>query len=168
METMTTNTPQPESKTPRVDAMVKLLHGSDSQPFLDFARTLETENITLRNAQKACEFCDESYIEQLRQQLTTALKERDEAITAFPDTYYADRSIAERIEFMSAGWAKAIECLDNQTEYLDKLAIDRDNWKQMAMLLFQNASCVCTQGARCGVCEARQLRNRLEQTKKGS
>ena len=67
----------------------------------------------------------------LRQQLTTALKELDDARAAFPDTYYADRSIAERIKFMSAGWAKAIECLDNQTESFDKLAIDRDNWKQL-------------------------------------
>lgn len=120
--------PQPESQTPRTDAeALKEIGLSSISPghyvHADFARNLEAENVTLRNAQKACEFCNESYIEQLRQQLAAALKERDRMVAKIFQMYH-------ETDLHDTG---------NEIEAVKNLRKDRDD-----------------------------LRNRLEQMKKGS
>jgi hypothetical protein len=161
-----------ESKTPRTDENCwPSPHGTEEFCNAIFARQLETElNEAKADSKFMCELLTDwkepfdnhpagirlavaQLLKDKHDQLTTALKERDEvretettirsllkirgdqideAKAAFPDTYYADRPIADRIKFMAAGWAKAVECLENQSEWLDKLTADRDNWKQLA------------------------------------
>lgn len=56
------------STTPRTDA-ARVSAGEDVNAYVptDFARTLERENNSLRNAQKACETCDGPTVERIKE-----------------------------------------------------------------------------------------------------
>ena len=68
-----TNTDQPMTPTPRTDA-AEIVQTFANQPDLrtsrvpiEFARQLERENQTFRNAQKACEDCDAPRVDRIAQ-----------------------------------------------------------------------------------------------------
>jgi len=76
---------------------------------------LEAQNKTLRNAQKACEFCDEprvSRIAELEVQFAAVTTERDGLRSALPKRREWNQAGGREDYLYTEGWNDAIEAID--------------------------------------------------------